>query len=48
MSIEQILDTLIIHPSGLIEMPLETYAVLAPDHTRETTETDDLLVHEGL
>lgn len=48
MSIEQILDTLIIHPSGLIEMPLETYAVLAPDYTQEMTETDDLLIQEGM
>ena len=31
MSISEILNTLIIHPNGMIEMPLETYERLVTD-----------------
>lgn len=75
MTIPELLDTLIIHPSGLIEMPMATFETLAaevpsqrhdycgyrgdfepvqpnvsqcPEGIQEMTETDDLLIQEGL
>ena len=84
MTIPELLDTLIIHPSGLIEMPMGTFDILAaevpsqrhdycgyrgdfelmapnvsqcpecgwitlgPTRIQEMTETEDLLIQEGL
>lgn len=56
MTIPELLDTLIIHPSGLIEMPMDTYeraateyvgVTVSPKRIQNPPETDDLLIQEG-
>ena len=48
MSINEVLNSLIIHPNGMIELPLETYERLVADHMSKDPETNDLFIQEGL